>query len=111
MNKAICANAVLDNILHFFKCNNNAKKGLDIATRDLILSIAFHKHAFQQTEFSVWKVSQETGIHKDALKPCLTNETPLRDVRYKQYKKEKQSNSWGKRVVCSCLQYFFFLLL
>ena len=117
MTKAICTNAVLDNILHFLKCNNYAKKSLNIATRELILSVAFHKHPFQQTEFSVRKLSQLPGIHKDALKCCISNETSLKDVRFKQYKKETQSNSWEKEwyvnvcstsysYFCNCFQQF-----
>ena len=100
ITKPIYPNAVVDNILHVFKCNNTAKKGLDIATRHLILSVAFHNCAFQETGSTAWNISQLTGIHNDALKPCISNETPLRDVRFKHYKKQTQSNSWEKRAVC-----------
>ena len=99
MSRQLCAEAVLCNILHYFNSTKHKRNGVSIASRDFLLSIAFHKRSFQTMGLSSREISDTVSVNRNTLLPHLGNATPLENIILQPYKKESASNDWRKREV------------
>ena len=110
MSRQLCAEAVLCNILHYFNSTKHKRNGVSIASRDFLLSIAFHKRSFQTMGLSSREISEAVSVNRNTLLPHLGNATPLENIILQPYKKESASNDWRKREVLLQLVDHFLLL-
>jgi len=110
MSRQLCAEAVLCNILHYFNSTKHKRNGVSIASRDFLLSIAFHKRSFQTMGWSSREISEAVSVNRNTLLPHLGNATPLENIILQPYKKESASNDWRKREVLLQLVDHFLLL-
>ena len=110
MSRQLCDEAVLCNILHYFNSTKHKRNGVSIASRDFLLSIAFHKRSFQTMGLSSREISEAVSVNRNTLLPHLGNATPLENIILQPYKKESASNDWRKREVLLQLVDHFLLL-
>ena len=110
MSRQLCDEAVLCNILHYFNSTKHKRNGVSIASRDFLLSIAFHKRSFQTMGWSSREISEAVSVNRNTLLPHLGNATPLENIILQPYKKESASNDWRKREVLLQLVDHFLLL-
>ena len=105
MSRAVIAEAVLKNILHYFDNTNHKEKGvLYHAHRNFLLGICFHKHSFPHSTYSLRKLSELTKIDRRVLTSHMKSKEMLKNIRYKPFAKSSQSNYWGKRTVSILLR-------
>jgi len=111
MSRQLCDEAVLCNILHYFNSTKHKRNGVSIASRDFLLSIAFHKRSFQTMGLSSREISDTVSVNRNTLLPHLGNATPLENIILQPYKKESASNDWRKREVLLQLVDHFFIVI
>ena len=100
MSRAVLAEAVLSNILHYIHHTKHIRQGSAIACRNFLMSVCFHKHKFPQEAHSSRKISDITKIHRNTLLSHMKSKQCLTDICYKPFAKGSASNCWGKRAVC-----------
>ena len=105
MFRQLCAEAVISNVLDYFHSTKQKRSGLSIASRDFLLSIAFHKRGFDNVGLSSRDIADGVSINRNTLLPYLANTTPLETITFQPYKKECASNDWKKREVRTYLFY------
>ena len=108
MSRAVVAEAVLSNVLHYINETKHIRQGSAIACRNFLLSICFHNHSIPLELQSARKIAQLTNIHRRTLAACGISKQCLRNIRYKPFAKGTASNYWGKRAVSLCV--FFFVI-
>ena len=108
MSRAVVAEAVLSNVLHYINETKHIRQGSAIACRNFLLSICFHKHSIPLELQSARKIAQVTNIHRRTLAASVNAKQCLRNIRYKPFAKGTASNYWGKRAVSLCV--FFFVI-
>ena len=106
MSRAVVAEAVLSNVLHYINETKHIRQGSAIACRNFLLSICFHKHSFPQELQSARKIAEATNIHRRTLAASVNSKQCLRNIRYKPFAKGTASNYWGKRAVSVCVCVF-----
>ena len=99
MSRAVIAEAVLKNILHYFDNTKSQRKGSVISCRNFLLGICFHKHSFPHGTYSLRKLSELTKIDRRVLTSHMKSKEMLKNIRYKPFAKSSPSNYWGKRAV------------
>ena len=107
MARAILAEAVLSNVLHYIHNTKHIRHGNAISCRNFLLSVCFHKQSFPQEGHSARNISELTSINRKTLAIHVKSQQLLRNIRYKSFAKRSASNYWGKRAVC---KYFFVML-
>ena len=100
MSRAVVAEAVLSNVLHYINHTKHIRQGSAIACRNFLLSVCFHKHSFPKEVHSARKLGESTNIHQRTLISHVNGKQCLRNIRYKPFAKGSASNYWGKRAVC-----------
>ena len=108
MSRAVVAEAVLSNVLHYINETKHIRQGSAIACRNFLLSICFHKHSIPLELQSARKIAQLTNIHRRTLAASVNSKQCLRNIRYKPFAKGTASNYWGKRAVSLCVFFFNF---
>ena len=109
MSRAMIAEAVLRNVLYFFGETKECRKGIDIASRDFLLAVCFHKEGFTGDTFSLRRIAQLTGINRKTVTHYAKNQVPLKKVRFQVFKKIKASNYWPNKQVCRIFFSIFML--
>ena len=99
MSRAVIAEAVLKNILHYFDNTKSQRQGTVISCRKFLLGICFHKHSFPHGTYSLRKLSEVTKIDRRVLTSHMKSKEVLKNIRYKPFAKSSPSNYWGKRAV------------
>ena len=107
MARAILAEAVLSNVLHYIHNTKHIRHGNAISCRNFLLSVCFHKQSFPQEGHSARNISELTSINRKTLAIHVKSQQLLRNIRYKSFGKRSASYYWGKRAVCT----YFFLML
>ena len=105
MSRAVIAEAVLKNILHYFHNTKSQRKGSVISCRNFLLGVCFHKHSFPQGSYSLRKISELTKIDRRVMSTHMKSKEVLKNIRYKAFAKTSPSNYWGKRAVSMFLLY------
>ena len=99
MSRAVIAEAVLKNILHYFDNTKSQRKGSVISCRNFLLGICFHKHSFPQGSYSLTKISALTKIDRRVISTHMKSKEILKNICYKPFAKSFPSNYWGKCAV------------
>ena len=92
MSRAVIAEAVLKNILHYFDTTKSQRKGSVISCRNFLLGICFHKHSFPHGTYSLRKLSELTKIDRRVLTSHMKSKEALKNIRYRPFAKGSPSN-------------------
>ena len=103
MARAILAEAVLSNVLHYIHNTKHIRHGNAISCRNFLMSVCFHKHSFPEEAHSARTISEQTSINRKTLAIHVKSQQLLRNIKYKPFAKGSVSHYWGNvRYVHTC---------